>query len=244
MNRGSRRQCPDSYPTMCNEQTCGGSNDYCCASDQCAGAGGPRPCTQTPPPTPATPPPTSTPVPTAPAPAPTPPPSQDSCPWKTPSDLNDMLVCGDGTTCDVKGPEGWSCCGGKGGRAKCPRNAPTMCNKASCGAGRQEHCCALSGSTCDGGWDGERPCDAPDGPPERCPWAQHSGEDYVLECGDGTRCNVGSEGWGCCATRQQRQKCPQNYPEMCNARECSGDYCCAPTGGCDEYGYGQRPCSR
>merc|ERR1712146_208933 len=88
-----------------------------------------------------------------------------------------MLVCGDGTTCNVRSAAGWSCCGGKGGRAKCPRNAPTMCNRATCGAGRQEHCCAYAGQSCDGGWGGERPCDDLEDPDGTCAWEEHSGED-------------------------------------------------------------------
>merc|ERR1712216_1020025 len=136
-----------------------------------------------------------------------------------------------------------SCCGGKGGRSQCPRNAPTMCNQATCGAGRQEHCCQHQGHTYDD-WGGERPCDAPENPPT-CPWDEHSDEDNVLVCGDGTRCNVLSdpEGWGCCASRDQRLKCPQNMPDMCNTRECSGDYCCAQTNACEDLGLGRRPCS-
>merc|ERR1712187_216938 len=120
-----------------------------------------------------------------PSPRPSPPvpaPSPGSCPWKSHSGQDDRLVCGDGSVCDVKGSSGWSCCGGKGGRMKCPANAPTMCQKATCGAGKQEHCCALAGRTCDEEWQGERPCSGAPGPspPGNCPWLQHSGEDNVL----------------------------------------------------------------
>jgi len=198
--------------------------------------------------------PTPTPSPKPSRPVPTP--SPGSCPWKSHSGQNNRLVCGDGSLCDVKGPSGWSCCAGKGGRMKCPANAPTMCQSATCGAGKQEHCCAFAGTTCDGELQGERPCrrapgpsppgPSPPGPspPGSCPWQQHSGEDNVLECGDGTRCNALTEGWNCCGRRQDRQKCPKNFPEMCNNQECSGDYCCSTAGGCDQLGHGRRPCGR
>jgi len=71
-----------------------------------------------------------------------------SCSWKTPTTTNDMLQCVDGSTCF-----GWSCCVSKGGRAKCPANAPIMCNYKTCGGGTQ-HCCS---SDCTNA-GGERSC--------------------------------------------------------------------------------------
>merc|ERR1711988_208153 len=129
---------------MCNQQTCGG-DDYCCSSDDCTTQGGPRPCTETlapttPVPTPSTSMPTPiTPVPTPSTPAPpgTPAPTTSSpttpsptlpCPWRTPSGQNNLLVCRDGTMCDVS-VSGWSCCAGQGGRSQCPVSKPTMCNQ-------------------------------------------------------------------------------------------------------------------
>merc|ERR1712151_814435 len=76
-------------------------------------------------------------------------PSTGSCSWKTPTQGNDQLQCGDGTLCI-----GWNCCAGKGGRSKCAAKAPKMCNKKTCGRNKDEHCCAPDCSEA----GGERPC--------------------------------------------------------------------------------------
>merc|ERR1712151_169081 len=231
LRKGMRKECPDSFPTMCNQQTCGGG-DYCCSADQCASADGPRACAQTP--------------------LPTPSPTRDQCPWRGDSGEDNKLLCEDGDLCDVTAL-GWACCMHKGGRQKCPRNAPTMCSSATCGAGRREHCCAHEGTTCDG-YGGDRTCPggasatpAPTARPASCPWQHHSGEDDVLECSDGATCNARGDGWDCCASRQprqERQRCPQNCPEMCNHRGCAGGgYCCSVVGGCEQLGHGLRPCA-
>jgi hypothetical protein len=55
-----------------------------------------------------------------------------------------------------------------------------------------------------------------------CPWVQigDSGEEDVLVCWDGTRCNVndavdGEDGWRCCDCRGGRALCPLNWPTFC-----------------------------
>jgi len=72
-----------------------------------------------------------------------------------------------------------------------------------------------------------------------CPWVQDSGEDKVLECLDGTRCNINVEGWACCTTHRGRARCPRDTPVMC-ATLCGGstEYCCKAPGECTP-----RPCS-
>lgn len=49
----------------------------------------------------------------------------------------------------------------------------------------------------------------------------------MLECLDGTRCNVQNSGWSCCENHLGRAKCPQDLPVMCEDL-CGGDteYCC------------------
>lgn len=59
----------------------------------------------------------------------------------------------------------------------------------------------------------------------------------MLECLDGTRCNVQDSGWSCCENHLGRAKCPQNLPVMCDelcGRET--EYCCGTS--CE-----QRVCS-
>jgi len=72
---------------------------------------------------------------------------------------------------------------------------------------------------------------------EPCPWKNHSGEVDVLECLDGYRCNIETEGWYCCENHRGRAKCPAHYPVMCDVL-CSGitEYCCREEGQCTPRG--------
>jgi hypothetical protein len=51
-----------------------------------------------------------------------------------------MLECNDGFQCSVSGGA-WSCCGGHGGRARCPVNSPVMCARPNDCAGSTDYCC-------------------------------------------------------------------------------------------------------
>merc|ERR1719384_949819 len=42
--RGGRAKCPYNVPTMCAWKSCLGNTAHCCSNDNCASAGGPRPC--------------------------------------------------------------------------------------------------------------------------------------------------------------------------------------------------------
>ena len=60
-----------------------------------------------------------------------------------------------------------------------------------------------------------------------CDWLSDSGERDVLVCGDGSRCNGKTAGWGCCETKGGRKQCPLNIPTMCTSQTCGGgDFCC------------------
>lgn len=62
------------------------------------------------------------------------------CPWLRNSRQNGVLTCLDGSKCFVDGPGDWACCTlGHLGRAQCPLDAPTMCNKLC--SGSTEYCC-------------------------------------------------------------------------------------------------------
>ena len=50
-----------------------------------------------------------------------------------------MLKCNDGSYCNIV-EDGSSCCNGKGGRSKCPKNKPRMCVGKEC-ANSTDHCC-------------------------------------------------------------------------------------------------------
>ena len=61
-----------------------------------------------------------------------------------------VLECGDGHTCNVRrDPQRWNCCKGHKGRAKCPKNYPTMCNEKLC-VGKTDYCCSKKDLNC--GW--------------------------------------------------------------------------------------------
>lgn len=64
----------------------------------------------------------------------------------------------------------------------------------------------------------------------------------MQQCGDGSLCNVVTQGDGCCHLRGRKAHCPKNAPHMCKKKDCgmSDDYCCAAD--CSNLG-GNRPCS-
>jgi hypothetical protein len=49
------------------------------------------------------------------------------------------MGCNDGSTCDT--PSEWTCCSGRGGRAKCPLHSPLMCAKPNACSGSSDYCC-------------------------------------------------------------------------------------------------------
>lgn len=82
-----------------------------------------------------------------------------------------------------------------------------------------------------------------------CPWvaplsgnrSSDTGEDDILECLDGHRCNVNIDSWSCCAlSHRGRAKCPANLPVMCDYLSSGIDteYACQQRGRCN-----QRKCS-
>ncbi len=75
----------------------------------------------------------------------------EDCPWLTPTN-NASMGCNDGSTCDT--PSAWTCCSGRGGRAKCPLDLPLMCAKPNACAGSSDYCCE---SDC-GEYGGIRQC--------------------------------------------------------------------------------------
>ncbi|KAK3268717.1 hypothetical protein CYMTET_22790 [Cymbomonas tetramitiformis] len=82
---------------------------------------------------------------------------------------------------------------------------------------------------------------------EACPWMVSSGGPYVLDCWDGTSCDVetASGGYSCCDDRGGRKRCNDDLPYMCSGYFCStGDHCCSKTGdSCTVSGvYGLKPC--
>ena len=86
----------------------------------------------------------------------------DSCPWvhNASSGKANVLVCFDGTCCDLMA-DGADCCACRGGRALCPSNIPAMCESTQCGGGF-EHCCSIN---CDELMGGPRGCSSTAPPP-------------------------------------------------------------------------------
>ncbi|KAK3271282.1 hypothetical protein CYMTET_20360, partial [Cymbomonas tetramitiformis] len=83
---------------------------------------------------------------------------------------------------------------------------------------------------------------------ESCPWMTSTSEDWVLECNDGTFCDIqyASGAWGCCTTHGGRKRCPKLQGYMCAGLFCSGytENCCqANAAYCDKKNLGGlRPC--
>jgi len=64
---------------------------------------------------------------------------REKCPWLQPVQTATQpktLQCNDGSLCT-----GWSCCNSRGGRQKCPPEAPVMCAKPNACAGNSDYCC-------------------------------------------------------------------------------------------------------
>lgn len=66
-----------------------------------------------------------------------------ACSWCSDSGKVNILVCKDGSECDVE-LDGWTCCKYKGGRAKCPINKKYMCKKENSCANTSDHCCGVN----------------------------------------------------------------------------------------------------
>jgi len=69
-----------------------------------------------------------------------------------------------------------------------------------------------------------------------CTWRLSTPRDNVLQCNDYSLCAFSPDpddptGEDCCNkwSRGGRAKCPQNYPTMCNSKNCAGgtDHCCS-----------------
>ncbi len=70
----------------------------------------------------------------------------ECCPWFTPTS-GEFLECNDKSTCDLGSSEGWFCCKGRGGRAKCPASMPIMCAARDCGG--MDYCCVEKEKGCE-----------------------------------------------------------------------------------------------
>lgn len=89
--------------------------------------------------------------------------SSSECPWMTGhSGRNLHLECMDGTFClafaEVGSHDGWNCCSGHGGRARCPLVFPFMCARPSSCADGTAHCCVAEPSQCEPAEGGLRTC--------------------------------------------------------------------------------------
>jgi len=81
---------------------------------------------------------------------------EPECGWMTPTNEENKLECGDGTSCDAN-TQGWGCCNGRSGRARCPKNHPIMCAEKKC-AGGKDYCCNTTIPDCLK-YGGQRTCD-------------------------------------------------------------------------------------
>lgn len=75
-----------------------------------------------------------------------------------------------------------------------------------------------------------------------CPWLTPTNMSHVMQCNDGSYCNVHSdpEKYGCCKSKNGRAKCPKDTPVMCDSRKCDdmSDHCC-----CAENSNSAKPCA-
>ena len=86
---------------------------------------------------------------------------------------------------------------------------------------------------------------------DECPWMTPTTQNDVMQCRDGTFCNVKTDAakFECCKSHNGRGKCPKNAPLMCANKKCDGntDYCCHGSNqykNCYENGHGgPRPCT-
>lgn len=66
-----------------------------------------------------------------------------------------------------------------------------------------------------------------------CPFLFTTAKADILECNDGTQCNMATDGDKCCDAKMKRAKCPPNKPDMCAAEDATlGDYPCMEKGKC------------
>lgn len=162
----------------------------------------------------------------------------DKCPWLRPSEKNNLLRCKDNSHCDVTTHQhGWHCCAGlaKGGILACPRNKPLLCNDFTCDDAETQ--CRAYG--------GRKPCQDM----EKCPWLFPTLQDKLLQCNDGTFCDIKKD-WPCCTNAGGRMRCPNKYPVMCNEpcdktkpRSDGNDFCCGKNKkDCDKKHGGVRLC--
>lgn len=63
---------------------------------------------------------------------------------------------------------------------------------------------------------------------DNCPWLDgaSTGTNSML-CWDATTCDPSEKGDACCYEHGGVLQCPQDYPNMCNKKNCGGDHCCA-----------------
>ena len=80
---------------------------------------------------------------------------------------------------------------------------------------------------------------------DECPWMTPTTQNDVMQCRDGTFCNVKTDAakFECCKSHNGRGKCPKNSPLMCANKKCDGqtDYCCHGSNhykDCDGNGHG------
>lgn len=153
------------------------------------------------------------------------------CPFLSHNGMQNVLECMDGSMCDVTVDlAGWDCCVLKGGRAKCPANKPKMCAKRSCGTGN--YCCETD---CSGDKGGLRTC-------ENCAFLTSTRSDRLLECNDGTICDIILQGDHCCTSHEGRKRCPKGKTMCANQAVIGGsnDFRCEAN--CDSHGK-PRQCS-
>lgn len=140
------------------------------------------------------------------------------------------LECKDGSTCDVREGRKWACCSDRGGRQKCPPSQPFMCRDTSPNCGN-DHCCSDEKSWCEchgGGLLPETECVG------KCPTTSVPNQ---LGCLSGFQCDITDNGGRCCEDQGGRQKCPPNFPFMCQDFSCNGEHCCGQKEQCDnDYG--------
>merc|ERR1719443_2149087 len=82
----------------------------------------------------------------------------ESCPWQRDSGEDGVMVCLDGHRCRPD-EDSWACCIAHGGRGKCPRDKPVMCDTL-CSGHPTEYCCETDTLRCT-----PRPCS-----PMLVPW--------------------------------------------------------------------------
>merc|ERR1712018_539609 len=80
------------------------------------------------------------------------------------TDVDNQLMCADGTTCNggLDLVTNWDCCKTRGGRARCPQNYPVMCHVKVQGTCGDDYCCEKAGTVLGNGETCQlRACPAP-----------------------------------------------------------------------------------